>query len=110
MGFDEILKVVQIIVQIVTVILIPLLNREIKRLEAADRDNKERLDKLEQDNKERLDKLEQNCKDNCSNLAKGYVSKDEYLKTNGEIFRKLDDIIKNLYELKGEFKKGGYKV
>lgn len=107
------------ILQILTTVIIGIIGffikRELKKLEEADNENKNKIQALEKDMYKKFDEIREDCKtckfENIEKLnfikddmSKEFVRKVDYLQTTGEIMKKLDKIFDILFELKGRDK------
>lgn len=93
MNYHDWLPIVQFAVQVLTLLVVPMVKREVSKLEKADEDNSQRIDQVEKS----VNELKIEVSDN-------YVRKQDYAKTTGEMLKKLDEISKIVYEIKGELK------
>lgn len=103
-----------VILQIITVTVIGIIaffiKRELKKLEDADRENKNRIEALENEIYKRLEAFKVDCNkctvesirmmsDFRDEISKEYVKKEDYFQTASDINKKLDKIYDMLYEL-----------
>lgn len=108
---EKILPYIQVLALVLTIIIIPLLNRSVHAFEQKDKENKEEIEKLDKKTQQRVEKLEKKfdaideIKTEIANIrsdmADKYVKKDDWLYTQGEVNKKLDRMFELLYELRG---------
>ena len=108
---EKVLPYIQVLALLMTIIIVPLLNRSVRAFEQKDKENREEIEKSKKETKERVEKLEQKfdaideIKTEIANIrsdmADKYVKKDDWLYTQGEVNKKLDRMFELLYEMRG---------
>lgn len=110
-GFN-LTAILQILTTLVIAIIGFFIKRELRSLEEADTENKNKINTLEKEMYRKIDEVKEDCKTcKCENIekvnlikediSKEFVRKSDYLQTTGEIMKKLDKIFDILFELKG---------